>query len=273
MYLPSSQYSFQNSLDNTAIICSASQNSEKIRGIIGMFSPSQCANMRKKASSYASRHTNRDLDDGSLTQYDKEAWWEYLKHYLPNHYALALALKNKQYDQALDRILSLNSFNYNQLFDIYGLPAVQTKDHRIVVGDKPSLEIIDRVDYEKRKRTYSLCHEDRKFYRWKEYQYIHCQDGKCAWCENPVEYSKTEVDHIRPLFFGGKNVSWNLVVACKHCNSKKWTDCTGWNDSKDTAKENKKPSWITSNKYDELWRDILKTAHKKELAEDKKITS
>lgn len=269
MYLPSIQFNTQNSQNMTAIVRPAAQNCNKIRGIIGEYTPEQCVAMRKKATAYASKTVDR-TDDGTLTRDDKEAWWDYLSHYLPNHFELAMALKTGAYDSVLERTLSIHDFTYNQLFKIYGLPTVHTKNHAIVIDDKEAVKMLEKVDYEKRKRIYNLCHQDDNFHKWKEYQYIHSQDGKCAWCEKPVAYSDTQVDHIKPLRFGGKNVSWNLVIACKCCNRKKCADKTGWNNNKtkNNSEPNAKPSWIKENKHADLWRDILKTAKAKKEAEE-----
>jgi 5-methylcytosine-specific restriction endonuclease McrA len=52
--------------------------------------------------------------------------------------------------------------------------------------------------------------------------------GHCAYCGWQVyldvaalDHSKATVDHVAPLSFGGPDVSWNVVLACRLCNNRK----------------------------------------------------
>jgi 5-methylcytosine-specific restriction endonuclease McrA len=221
--------------------------------------------MLKKAKHFAAHKNDplRNPDEDHLTIADVEAWWEYIRRYLPDNYKLAKALKGGVYDPILQMQCDNDIFNYNDYFDIYGLPRVRTVNHEILVNNTSKLQIADNESYLKAKNIFKVAHFDDRFHEWKIYQYAYSQNGKCAWCQRNIEYDKTEVDHIQPLAFKGKNVSWNLVVACEHCNGKKYIDTNGWNDECDGTKKNQKPSWIKENKKDVLWRDILEEARKK----------
>ena len=273
MYISSTHYVAKDGLRSKFIVRRDPQNINKTFSFIGSYTPTQCAIMRKKAETFCGQAVDKRLEDSSLTQEDKEAWWEYLKHYLPKHYILAMALKDGEYDNALQRRLGLAYFTYNQLFMIYGLPTVRTKNHKIIVNDKVAAEIKADASYRYKRELFYICHSDRKYHAWKKYQFDHCQHGKCAWCERYVDYDETQVDHVQPLIFGGVNASWNLVVACKHCNTEKFADTNGWNDGFDETRKNQKKSWIGKNPKDLLWRSILEDARKKMQAEDKKIAA
>lgn len=234
-------------------------------GVIGSFTPYQREIMLKKAKHFAAHKNDslRNQDEDRLTSADIEGWWEYIRLFLPDNYKLAKALKDGVYDPILHMHCDKNIFNYNDYFDIYGLPRVKTVNHEIVVNGDRKLKVTDNERYLNAKNIFSAAHFDDRFHEWKMYQYAYSQNGKCAWCKVPVEYDQTEVDHIQPLAFNGRNVSWNLVVACKQCNGVKFTDTKGWNDEGDKTKKNQKPSWMKENKKDVLWRDILEEARKK----------
>jgi hypothetical protein len=54
-------------------------------------------------------------------------------------------------------------------------------------------------------------------------------EGRCAYCEGPVE----SFDHIVPVQAGGTNEGWNIVPCCRSCNcSKRDREMTTWIDSK-----------------------------------------
>lgn len=66
--------------------------------------------------------------------------------------------------------------------------------------------------------------------RWEEFE------GKCAYCGLPA-YS---LDHIIPAVNGGTNEPWNIVPACRTCNSSKQdTDLFIWID-----KRKLNPTWL-----------------------------
>lgn len=43
--------------------------------------------------------------------------------------------------------------------------------------------------------------------------------GRCAYCGNPIEIQKMQVDHIMPKFKGGTDELCNLHPACASCNN------------------------------------------------------
>lgn len=49
---------------------------------------------------------------------------------------------------------------------------------------------------------------------------LKAQKNKCFYCESELVNYKA-IEHLTPLSRGGDNQNWNLVYACKSCNSKK----------------------------------------------------
>ena len=47
------------------------------------------------------------------------------------------------------------------------------------------------------------------------------QGGICQYCWNPIPFEEATRDHIYPKDLGGSNDSFNLVLACRRCNSNK----------------------------------------------------
>lgn len=45
----------------------------------------------------------------------------------------------------------------------------------------------------------------------------------CHWCCAPLSPSEVTIDHVTPLFRGGKHSPENIVASCKSCNSSKST--------------------------------------------------
>lgn len=43
--------------------------------------------------------------------------------------------------------------------------------------------------------------------------------GKCAYCNGISGISEYAIDHIHPIYWGGKSELKNLTLACKRCNS------------------------------------------------------
>lgn len=43
--------------------------------------------------------------------------------------------------------------------------------------------------------------------------------GKCAYCGQPIDIKKMQVDHIYPKFRGGTDEDCNLHPACASCNN------------------------------------------------------
>jgi len=52
---------------------------------------------------------------------------------------------------------------------------------------------------------------------WKKY------NKRCAYCGEPLEYSKMQVDHIHPKYNGGKDDIENYNPSCRQCNFYKST--------------------------------------------------
>ena len=47
--------------------------------------------------------------------------------------------------------------------------------------------------------------------------------GYCAYCGRPLEYKDMQVDHVIPLYNGGRDELDNMLPACRSCNHYKAT--------------------------------------------------
>lgn len=77
----------------------------------------------------------------------------------------------------------------------------------------PSLLKLKRDAFERKKKTAA-------FKRWRRYQYLVVQRGRCIYCHKPIR-GVWVTDHVIPLFRGGTNAYRNLVVCCWACNDRK----------------------------------------------------
>lgn len=77
----------------------------------------------------------------------------------------------------------------------------------------PSALKTKRDAFERKKKTAA-------FKRWRRYQYINTQKGKCFYCHKPIQGAWV-TDHVIPLFRGGTSAYKNLVISCWGCNDKK----------------------------------------------------
>ena len=48
-------------------------------------------------------------------------------------------------------------------------------------------------------------------------------NGRCAYCGTPIELKGMQIDHVEPLYLGGKDELWNMLPACNSCNHYKGT--------------------------------------------------
>lgn len=97
-----------------------------------------------------------------------------------------------------------------------------------------------RIEFEKFKKT-------DEFKSWRRIQML-AQKKRCAYCRVRLERYGIiiHVDHVNPLYYGGKNNIENLVISCSRCNMKKWI-----ND------RYVYPEWITENKVKHRRRNII----------------
>lgn len=51
------------------------------------------------------------------------------------------------------------------------------------------------------------------------------------------------VDHVRPRSAGGRDVPWNLVTACRTCNSSKGANICGWLSKWEADRSNYEAAW------------------------------
>lgn len=47
------------------------------------------------------------------------------------------------------------------------------------------------------------------------------EDGRCFWCETPLRYEYSTLDHIVPRSRGGSNEQTNMVLSCRPCNNER----------------------------------------------------
>lgn len=105
----------------------------------------------------------------------------------------------------------------------------------------------------RRKRAEFEEQKGRPYFRkWKNEQY-RCQEGKCAWCQKPIDIHSplTHVDHVKPLFWGGTNQYANLVLSCSECNKEKGDSVVGYGG--EGISTNVVPAWIKLNRYSTDW--------------------
>jgi hypothetical protein len=73
----------------------------------------------------------------------------------------------------------------------------------------------------------------------KEYLiYLYKSAKSCPYCgdsyNSSVEVKQKTIDHLTPLFLGGLNTVWNIVICCKSCNSAKGRKSfSAWADTLD----------------------------------------
>lgn len=120
------------------------------------------------------------------------------------------------------------------------------------VKEKIALAQEKRKSFQKLKQT-------AEFKRWRRRQYDRVQKRKCAYCEKKIHYKKLHVDHVFPLFEGGKNEYSNFVLSCPSCNIRKWTSTPG------------KPLWITKREVEIQQNTKLNEARKEQQAAAEEI--
>lgn len=69
---------------------------------------------------------------------------------------------------------------------------------------------------ERSKRRKTISKDKRKLV------YEKC-DGHCAYCGRQLEYKDMQVDHLHPVYLGGKDELENYMPACRACNFYKST--------------------------------------------------
>lgn len=47
--------------------------------------------------------------------------------------------------------------------------------------------------------------------------------GHCAYCGKSIDYKDMQVDHLHPVYLGGKDELENYMPACRACNFRKAT--------------------------------------------------
>ena len=74
-----------------------------------------------------------------------------------------------------------------------------------------------RYKTERRMREKASTRWDFSLAQWQEIKEAsqHC----CVYCERP--HQRLTMDHLTPLLHGGEHSLWNILPACKSCNSKK----------------------------------------------------
>jgi 5-methylcytosine-specific restriction endonuclease McrA len=72
----------------------------------------------------------------------------------------------------------------------------------------------------RRARHYNAPVNDFTHQQWVEMQIAY--DHRCAYCKRRAKGHLTQ-DHIIPLIHGGSHTLWNIVPACRNCNTNKGT--------------------------------------------------
>lgn len=197
--------------------------------------------------------TNSKTDSYTLTEYDHENWWYFLETKYPENYRCACQYYSNWDDILMEEGYRPGNFDVNDYFEIYGLPRITAAKGYITVNG----ECVKRYDgYERWKalrKEFEELKQTELFKQWKEEQYYHCQNKKCAWCRRYIDIHKpyTHVDHIKPLIADGDNSLSNLVLTCSRCNRTKGTKAKGYNNSMNKGYSNSKPYWIKPNKYED----------------------
>ena len=74
------------------------------------------------------------------------------------------------------------------------------------------------------------------------------QGGTCYYCDEPLNGTKNNIDHIVPKSKRGSNSPHNLVIACWKCNKDKWAKLLTTKERDDLRKKNK----AKSQSYEQL---------------------
>jgi len=56
---------------------------------------------------------------------------------------------------------------------------------------------------------------------------FHRQRGRCCYCEKPINFEKSTLEHLKPKSEGGTSCWNNLAMSCKPCNNNR-PRCISW---------------------------------------------
>ncbi|MCS4535312.1 type II CRISPR RNA-guided endonuclease Cas9 [Corynebacterium sp. HS2168-gen11] len=133
---------------------------------------------------------------------------------------------------AVDRVLKTVARWLQAAEDTWGAPESVNIEHvRASFMSEAQVRQIDRDNQNRAKRNLALVEQmqqqlniegrPRSADLWR-YQSIQRQNGQCAYCGSPINFTNSEMDHIVPRAGeGSTNTRENLIAACKRCNSEK----------------------------------------------------
>ncbi|MBO7657114.1 HNH endonuclease [Candidatus Saccharibacteria bacterium] len=198
------------------------------------------------------------VDDYVLTQYDKENWWNFLVTEYPDNYTCACQYYSDQDPILAQEHVKPHNFFVNDYFRIYELPVITAADGIIKVNGTCVKRYSGFEEWKQKRLEFEELKKTPLFKKWKKEEFK-CQHGRCAWCGRKISLydSRTQIDHIVPLYYDGDNSLDNLVICCLDCNRFKGAKYRGFNSSMDNSKTNFKPQWIEHNRYtDDLYYSI-----------------
>lgn len=91
---------------------------------------------------------------------------------------------------------------------------------KLVKVTKKSINACSPSTLKKKRDAFERKKKTAAFKKWRRYQYLTVQRGKCFYCNRPIRGAWV-TDHVIPLFRGGTSAYTNLVVCCWSCNERK----------------------------------------------------
>lgn len=91
---------------------------------------------------------------------------------------------------------------------------------KLVKITKKSIGAVSPSTLKRKRDAFERKKKTAAFKRWRRYQYLVAQKGRCFYCHLPIRGAWV-TDHVVPLFRGGTNAYINLVISCWTCNDRK----------------------------------------------------
>lgn len=94
------------------------------------------------------------------------------------------------------------------------------KNKKLVKVTKKSIGAVTPSELKRKRDAFERKKQTKAFKKWRIKQYLETQEGKCYYCQQPID-GPWVTDHVIPLFRGGTSAYKNLVVCCWTCNDMK----------------------------------------------------